>query len=92
MIKNITKVVDYANGKYSWILSDDDCLFENTIYDILKLLENSKTSIFVLNYTSFNNELNKIIVDNVMNLSTDLNLLDKYKFINNIVKNWYQLS
>lgn len=88
MVKNVTKIVEYATWKYSWIISDDDCLIENSLEKALKLISNDSINIYVLNYSNYNNKLNNIILENVMQINSDISLLDSNKFVNYIILNW----
>lgn len=56
--KNILNSVDRANGKYSWILGNDDMLLENTFVVIDNLFNKySDVDFFFINSYSVNSEL-----------------------------------
>jgi abequosyltransferase len=62
-------VVNYANGKYCWLFTDDDLLKEGSIDYVLNILSNNQ---YTLDYLVVNSDLRNI----------DMNKIYKYKMIN----------
>lgn len=55
--KNVLKVVSMASGKYCCIIGDDDAFFEESLWNILSVLQEDKASYYISNSWSYDNKL-----------------------------------
>ena len=56
--RDIMKCVELAKGEYCWLMSDDDCLEDRALTNVLCLLEeNSNLSGATVNYTDYNKDM-----------------------------------
>jgi len=56
---NQTKCIEYSNGQYTAILSDDDVYTDNLVDDILNIIIKKEYSFIALNYYSFFENVDK---------------------------------
>jgi len=56
---NQVKCIEYANGQYTAILSDDDVYTDNLVEDILNIINKREYSFIALNYFSFLSSIDK---------------------------------
>ncbi|GAB4300408.1 MAG: hypothetical protein Fur0025_40050 [Oscillatoriaceae cyanobacterium] len=49
--KNVAAVVDYARGKYCWLLGDDDYLKKGCIQQIINLIKSNNLTFIMTNYS-----------------------------------------
>ena len=56
---NQVKCIEYANGQYTAILSDDDVYTDNLVEDILNIVNKREYSFIALNYFSFLESIDK---------------------------------
>lgn len=54
--RNWSNLVNFAQGRYVWILCDDDDFLPGLIVDILKITKNTNYSVIYLNYNFFNDD------------------------------------
>ena len=59
-INNVVKVVDYASGKYCWIIGDDDALNKNAMAIILKNIKSVDADIFLYERVECDKNLNEL--------------------------------
>lgn len=52
-MNNMKKCVDLSNGKYVWLLGDDDYIKKNTISKIVSILNTASPSMFHMNYYNY---------------------------------------
>ncbi len=82
MAKNIINCTKYANGEFIWILGDDDLLFNNSLREIIKLInKNSDCDFFFFNSLNIpkNRSLKYLRSNNFLNLE-NFNKFSKIKF------------
>lgn len=76
--KNCIKLLDNANGDYSWIIGDDDILTNDAIKKVL-LSTISKPDIILFTYFSFNKKINFCNKDLIVDLKTLYSLFQVLK-------------
>lgn len=55
--RNIVQVVEMSQGKYVWLLGDDDALFDDSLFYLISLLEQDAADYYILNCWGYNNSL-----------------------------------
>ncbi len=81
--KNFLNVVDMAQGKFIWLIGDDDLLLHNSLKEAVKLLDkNQNLDFFYVNaYHLDNNYLNDFKKPfNTINLPKNLNKFSNFNF------------
>ncbi len=68
--RNILNVISMANTDYIWLMGDDDAIKENSVYEIVKLLQNDFDFI-VLNSISCSNDLKRVKADKIIKCSNN---------------------
>lgn len=70
--RNLLRCIELAKGDYCWFLSDDDLLKKNSIATVISLIKNSNPNTFILvNYSKFDNETRKFIMERMIGLDED---------------------
>lgn len=64
------KAVSYSNGKYCWLMTDDDILIDNSISKILQLASKDY-ELIILNSEIWNKDFSKNLQTRMLNLDTD---------------------
>ncbi|PCJ29321.1 MAG: hypothetical protein COA99_19550 [Moraxellaceae bacterium] len=81
---NVKKCIEYSNGNFVWLLSDDDLLYPNSVKKIMNSLkQNLDRGLFVLNYDVYDEKCENIIYRNIVNkdLNDDSTVISQLTFI-----------
>lgn len=65
------KAVGYANGKYCWLMTDDDILCPNAINSVLSEIENNR-DLIIVNAVVKNIHLNKVLEKQRLDIESDI--------------------
>ena len=82
---NLNKLFELSNGKYVWIVGDDDKLMEGGVKRVLDVLRNNinkKLSFIFVNLSMWSRDFTKCINDNFLKTENDLLIEDQNIFLN----------